>query len=175
MRNDVNNLKDRFTQLINIKQEISQNVQVVTEIKKEIANLQETMYQYFNKIQTENFRKVDIDRRIKILPMPKDPNSSFILFELGAVPLKNSIELSNRMGVRSPTTFEKFLDNIVIYRVNAPPDNIFKEDKAFFAIKYFPDSSSQGQLKTLEGMAYKVINDEIEFDFKPKSENIIPN
>ena len=151
----VKDLDIRVEQKIALQQQIAQNVTFVTEIKKEIANLNEAIKQIYEYGTREIFAKNDIGKRVMVFKRVGGAgNHTIIYFQLQFIPINNSVVLSNNEGTSSPGTYN--VDrNIVIYRINTTPDKILADGEAFYCISYFREPFSGQPLQTVVDMEYK--------------------
>jgi hypothetical protein len=74
-----------------LKQEISQTVNVVTEVKKEIVNLQDSINDFYSQLNAEMYRSEDLGKRVKICD---NGQTRLVCFVLNSIPVEKSLTLS---------------------------------------------------------------------------------
>ena len=154
----IGSLDLRVAQVLKLEQKITQNVTLVTEVKKEITNIQEVIGQMYQNSKTEIFHEKDLDLRVKVFEVPD--KGSVLYFQLENVPIANSVSLSHYGGTAAVATFGN-LYNIIGYQTMNKPNTILKEEDDFYCITYFVDSTYTEELRTLKNMVYTGTEDNI--------------
>lgn len=152
IKSDLAKVKLNITQAIDLKQEVSQTVNVITKVEKEIANIKETIQQIYNQTTRELFLEKDLDSTVKVFD--QNGKKRIVYFQLNNIPIHNSVEITHQNGAFSPATFSIF-HNIVALRTLKKLDRIFKNDIDFYYIKYYRDHLSEESLLTLKDMVYQ--------------------
>ena len=152
VKSDLKALKVDINQAIALKQEVSQTVNVITKVQKEIANIKEATQQIYSQTKGEMFYENNLGDTVKIFEQGK--KMRVIYFQLKNSPISNSVEVTNQNGTASPATFVVF-HNIICLRTNEKMDKILKEDVDFYHIKYYQDYLSEESFYTLKDMVYK--------------------
>jgi uncharacterized protein (UPF0335 family) len=165
VESSLENLNLEMNQVLALKQDISQTVNLITKVEKEIADIKETIKQFYSYFKGELFSKEDIDKRVKIFHSGK---FTVIYFQLETIPIKESVILTHQNGTSSPATYS-ISHNTISYRTKGKIDNILKDEDDFYYIKYFQDFNSKEELVTLEGMVYKGTPEEPDLALLKKS------
>lgn len=138
--------------------------QMITNVQKEIANLQETIGAFYASRKTVTFSKEDVGTRIKYLKNEGDPCGIFI-FALDEIPLVNSVSVYDRASGKSPDQVRQ-LDNLLLFNATflpGGPDELFrKTDK--IVVEYTPDLRRSGQLLNLSDFKYKLDGNTIHYE-----------
>lgn len=143
-------LQFQVSQTIGMKQEVSQTVNVITKVEREIANIKESIKQFYDHARGTIFRKKDKGERVRVF---RTNNTTVVYFELDDIPLPQSVIITHKRGTFSPATHSIF-HNIVQFHIEDKTDTILKNDKDFYYIRYFKDAFSTNTLMTLEDMKY---------------------
>jgi hypothetical protein len=152
-KQEINDINVKIAQAISLKQEVSQTVNLITKVEKEMVNLKETIHAQGALYKIENFTKKDIGNKVIILPNPQSPNdSSIILIELANNPEKNSIQIYKQTGNAVPPSAIDVVENII--SIKASKETAYKllgEERDMVTVKYLPNFTSSGKVKTVIG------------------------
>ncbi len=148
---DIANLKLEVVQNVALKQQMSNTINIVTKIEKEVANITEVIHQFNQAIRTEVFKNKDLGKKVQVLLSPDFPNNTFIFFELENIPEPNSVFVISDLGAAGFSTY-KIVHNILILKTDIPSAKVMKDENRFFNIRYSVDYNSKKELCTIEGM-----------------------
>ena len=149
---DVENALKLTNQLsIENKNEVKIINQNVTKVEKEIANLRETIEQFYDDSKGEVFVQKDKGIKVKVFELEE---ISVVYFELQHIPIENSIEITTEYMALSPATYKSF-HNIVSMRTRGKASSILESERSFFYIRYHRNFSNEKPLLSLEGMRFE--------------------
>ena len=166
-KRDIDTLKLQVVQALTLQQKISNTVNLVTKIEKEVANITEVIHQFNQAIHTETFKNKDFNKKVKVLSLPEFPNNTFIFFELENIPEPNSVLVTSDLGSAGFSTY-KIAENIIILKTGIPSTEVMKDKNSFFNIRYSIDYNSKKELCTLEGMEFIFKDGNFYYNFKHK-------
>ena len=165
----VDDLDIKITQAISLKQEVTQTVNLVTEVRKEIANIKEAVHQQYAAFKTELFKKADLGKRIATYPNPLSPEKSYvILFELKTIPEENSVQIADDKGMYAPATTFSVTSNVIAVRRTGTSDSYLKDDNEFYVVKYIPDTISDKKMFTIKEPKITAEGDDVKVVYQKK-------
>ena len=145
----IQKLDIKVNQTVALKNEMSQTVNVITEVKKEIENIHEAIEEFYKQTLLEIFTKKDLGKRVMVCD---SMGMRVVCFQLKKIPIYKSVSLTNERGTVSPSVLN-FTSNILLFRTNDKTETILAKEKHFFSIYYTKDyRHSDAQLYTVEGM-----------------------
>lgn len=156
----IDQLNLKVGQVMNLKQDISQTVNLVTKTEKEIANIKEAISQGYKLKKKAVFHREHLGRLIKVYENPAGSGGSVVFFQLEDIPIPQSVSLSHNAGASAAATFAS-IQNIVCYRTIKNKSRFLEDDKKFYYIEYYPDPFPQEELVTVENMIYDGIPENI--------------
>ena len=184
LNNEVKGLETKVQQVLNLKQEISQTVSntvnVVTEVKKEIANIQETIQQFYKHLKVERFYLYDTEN----VWINSTGKGSEITFRLEYVPIEHSLSIvkikgGSTTGIVSSVP-EYAYDNTITFHTDEEINSLFAPLDEEYMVTYFPDMSKNPttekykvSIGTIKKVETPTTNDNKKEDAtdKPKKQN----
>ncbi len=168
---EMDGLKINMTQALSLNQNISNTVNLVTKVEKEIANIKEAIHQQYASFNTELFWRIDLGKRIAIYKNPKNPEKNSVIFiELPKIPEKNSIQIADNTGSYAPPSSYEVTSNIIaIGKGGMTPDAFLKNNNEYYAVKYIPDTISSDKMLTIKDLQLTLNEDgNLRYSYKYK-------
>ena len=143
-------LKVDVRQAVSLKQEVSQTVNVITKVEREIADMKEAIGEFYNLSSGEAFRAKDKGGRVQTFTTN---GLTFVYFELQKIPLQQSISITHRQGAYSPLTYSMHR-NIVDLRLVGNEAKSLRTDEDFCFIRYHHDPFAEASPVTTKDMVF---------------------
>lgn len=175
----INSIEQKIQPVIEMKPQIKNVINNITEVRQEIANLNEMLKQQDRLTQTESFTKNDISIKVRKIFTPdgKSSEPNLLLFELKKIPLKNSVHISGqaneffRSADIAPSQINVF-HNIVTVRFIEGLEQVLTRGDSFFDITYLPDVKSRELLFKVQDASCMYGDKGVSCDFTPKNNDI---
>lgn len=127
----------------------------ITKIEKELAGMQEAIRDFHNYARKEVFGKHDLERRIKIF---STNGVTCVYFELDHIPWPESVKIYNaRSDFFAPQTFNCNW-NIIELRLKGDSDQSLQTKDDFYCIKYHRNPYNEEPLRTIQDMRFDGID-----------------
>lgn len=161
-------LGQKIQPIIEMKPKIVNVINNITKVEKEVANINAVIQQYYGNFRTEVFKEIDLGKKMAIYPDPRKPEKdSVIFFQLQSIPEKNSVEILDNFGMQAPGDTYLITSNIIaLSRSGRKPVNLLKNDKAFYTIKYIPDTISGKKILTIGEPKIVIKGDKIRITYE---------
>lgn len=144
IRKDVGDLKLQVSQTIELKQDISQTINLITKVEKEIVNIKESISYFYSQMNTDIYVDEDVDKKYFVVDYGYKRG---IFFELGGIPIENTIFFSDDSQVIYSVPVYVVVNNILFLTTNTSKEHLFDgEGKDVIRISYFQDSSSNEEI-----------------------------
>jgi hypothetical protein len=151
LTNQLAELKIDVRQYTSMKQEVSQTVNVITKVEKEIGDIKEAINAFYRLASGDIFRAKDKGRLVQCFTTN---GLTFVYFELKHIPLPESVLITHRRGAYSPFTYSN-TRNIVELRLVGDEALSLKDDEDFCFIRYHKDSFTKEIPLTVNGIVFR--------------------
>ena len=142
LTNQLAELRIDVRQAVTMKQEVSQTVNVITKVEKEIANIKEAIKQLYERIRTDVFRSSETEKRCSF---KKLGGGVVVALRLSGCPIRESINGIWGNRLLYPTSIKAY-DNVLL-TVFAGDDLMTNE---VFSITYTLDPEKEHLFKNME-------------------------
>lgn len=170
----VEKLEVKVNPVIEMKPKIVNVIKNVTEVKKEIANLQEMVKQQDELWESATFSKSTLNERIVKINNPdtSNPNrAAFVFVELDKIPLVNSLRVSTESGMLASSIYRTDR-NILMLKYLRSVDHILDQDTDFIKVAFIPDVNATEKLRTVKDMTREFTAEGASFNFKLKESTV---
>jgi hypothetical protein len=141
--NRIANLQVRVNQAVSMKQEVSQTVNVITKVEKEIANIKEAINQLYSRLRVEVFRPSQVGDQF--CGWAYSNKASWVALRLHGCPVQGSVQgiWDNRpLYPTSMRTFENVL--VYVFEGSETPTN------KIFSVSYMLDPDRTNLFRRLD-------------------------
>ncbi len=137
-------------------------------LKEEIIQVQATLHEQLNLVETEVFRAEDLNDRVMIWPKPLGPSpdsTNYVLIELDKIPFENTVAVVSQSSALPPDAFDLY-GNVVMISTSDPVESILHDSNQFIAVTYIPYKLAHQKLYTIQGARIiSVVGNRINFVF----------